>query len=156
MEKQHQYSLAVKWTGNTGQGTAGYRQYERSHTILVDGKAEIKGSSDPNFRGDASRHNPEELFLASLSACHLLWYLHLCAENGVVVTDYVDQASGVMQETTDGGGRFIEVVLHPVVTVADEAMLELARSLHQAAHAKCFIANSCNFPVRHEPQSRVA
>ena len=154
MNKLHNYTLAVQWTGNTGKGTSDYRHYERSHTISAPGKPDIPGSSDPGFRGDRSRYNPEELLLASLSACHMLWYLHLCSENGVVVTDYVDQATGTMLETEDGGGRFTEVTLHPVVTVSDASMVERANALHQQANKLCFIANSCNFPVHHKPECR--
>ncbi len=155
MKKLHHYNLAIKWTGNTGTGTSNYRQYDRSHTVTIDRKADILCSSDPNFRGDPTRHNPEELFVASLSSCHMLWYLHLCSENGVVVTGYVDDATGTMQETEDGGGYFTEVTLHPVVTVTEEAMFERANALHQQANALCFIANSCNFPVHHEPVCKV-
>ncbi len=151
MNRQHNYQLTVKWTGNNGQGTANYRAYERSHSIIINNKAEILGSSDPAFRGDKTRHNPEELFLASLSACHMLWYLHLCAEAGIVVVEYSDQASGVMKESADGGGRFTEVTLHPSVIVSDSSMLEKANEVHQEANRLCFIANSCNFPVRHKP-----
>jgi organic hydroperoxide reductase OsmC/OhrA len=147
--KQHHYQTRTVWTGNTGTGTSGYRAYERAHEISAAGKPVIAGSSDPNFRGDAARYNPEELLVASLSACHMLWYLHLCADNGIVVTAYEDRAQGTMVETTNGGGQFTEVVLHPVVTInaGDPA---LAARLHERAHELCFIANSVNFPVRCE------
>lgn len=151
MNGLHQYALQVKWTGNTGSGTSNYRQYERSHTISVDNKVELLGSSDPAFRGDKTRHNPEDLLLASLASCHMLWYLHLCADHGVVVLDYVDHASGIMQETPDGGGHFTTVTLNPVVRVAAASMIELANELHELANKRCFIANSCNFPVLHKP-----
>lgn len=155
MKGKHTYALTVKWTGNKGQGTNGYRNYERSHTILVENKVDISGSSDPAFRGDPTKHNPEELFVAALSVCHMLTYLHLCADNGVVVTDYIDQATGTMQETADGGGHFTEVTLHPVVTVADSSMSVKANELHHKANALCFIANSCNFPVHHQPLCKI-
>ncbi len=154
MKKLHYYHLAVQWTGNTGKGTSDYRQYDRSHTVSIAQKADILGSSDPSFRGDQTKHNPEELFVASLSTCHMLWYLHLCSENGVVVTDYEDQANGTMQETEDGGGYFTEVTLHPVVTVTDESMFDTANALHHRANELCFIANSCNFPVYHKPHCK--
>ncbi len=151
MGKQHQYNLTVKWTGNNGTGTSGYRAYERSHTVFVDGKTEIKGSSDPMFRGDSTKHNPEDLLIASLAACHMLMYLHLCVDAGVVVIDYTDHATGTMVLTTDGGGHFTEVTLNPMVTVTDEAMVEQANLLHEQANKLCFIANSVNFPVYHRP-----
>ena len=149
--REHSYSVVVTWEGNAGSGTSSYRAYERTHVIRVDGKPAIPASSDPNFRGDKSRYNPEEMLVASLSACHMLWYLHLCAVEGVVVTAYQDIAEGVMREEGEAGGRFIEVVLQPEITLAAGADLEKARALHRDAHARCFIANSVNFMVRHEP-----
>ena len=151
MGQRHSYSVTVAWTGNTGTGTSSYRNYERSHEISAAGKAAIAGSSDPAFRGDAKRWNPEELLVASLSTCHQLWYLHLCAEAGVVVERYVDEAVGVMEEAADGGGQFVEVVLRPRVGLAASSDREKALSLHHEAHEKCFIARSVNFPVRCEP-----
>ncbi|MBC7888641.1 MAG: OsmC family protein [Ferruginibacter sp.] len=151
MDKTHHYNLSVKWTGNTGQGTKDYKSYDRSHLILADNKATIAGSSDPAFRGDTTRYNPEELFVASLSTCHMLWYLHLCSEAGIIVTDYIDNATGTMTETSNGGGQFTAVILHPVVTVTHETMLAKAAELHHAANELCYIANSCNFPIQHQP-----
>ena len=151
MNGQHQYRLTVQWTGNTGSGTSNYRSYERSHTIRIDNKTDISGSSDPVFRGDETRHNPEELLLAALSSCHMLAYLHVCAVAGVVVTAYEDTATGTMVETPDGGGHFTEVILHPVVTVSEHPMTDKANELHKKANALCFIAASVNFPVHHQP-----
>ncbi len=155
MKKLHHYNLTVKWTGNTGKGTSDYRQYERSHTVSIPQKADILCSSDPSFRGDRTKHNPEELFLASISTCHMLWFLHLCSENGVIVTDYADQATGTMQESEDGGGHFTEVILHPLVTVTEESMCERANALHHRANELCFIANSCNFPIHHQSVCKI-
>ncbi|MFP2907260.1 OsmC family protein [Pyxidicoccus sp. 3LFB2] len=152
---EHRYTVALKWTGNTGSGTSSYRGYERAHELSVEGKPVIPGSSDPAFRGDPKRWNPEELLVASLSACHKLWYLHLCATAGVVVTDYVDAAEGLMAEDAEGSGRFTRVVLRPRVTIAAGSDREKAHALHHEAHAKCFIANSVNFPVTHEPTTTV-
>lgn len=149
---EHQYSVAVGWCGNLGTGTSGYRAYSRDHEIRAKGKPDIHGSSDAAFRGDPSRWNPEELLVASLSACHKLWYLHLAAEQGIVVTGYTDQAEGVMEERPDGSGRFTRVVLRPTVTVITGTDTERANALHHAAHEKCFIANSVNFTVVCEPR----
>jgi organic hydroperoxide reductase OsmC/OhrA len=149
------YQVNVLWTGNRGSGTSSYRGYERSHSVQVEGKPVVYGSSDPAYRGDASKYNPEELLLASLSSCHMLWYLHLCAEAGVKVTHYNDQAIGTMVENEDGSGYFEEVVLKPTVTVTEERMIAAAKELHKRAHKQCFIANSVNFPVRHQPEIRV-
>lgn len=151
MDNQHNYELTIKWTGNNGTGTSSYKAYERSHSVLVDNKAEILGSSDPEFRGDKTKHNPEDLLLASVSSCHMLWYLHLCATAGVVVTDYVDHATGTMTETSNDSGKFTAIILNPVVTVKDISMIKKANALHKEANALCFIANSLNFPVQHNP-----
>ena len=152
MAKQHHYSVSVNWTGNLGTGTSGYKDYGRNHEISSPGKPMIPGSSDPAFRGDPARYNPEDMLVASVSTCHMLWYLHLAAVNKVVVLDYQDQASGIMEESADGGGRFVEVTLHPVITVTPGSNLETASKLHHEAHEKCFVANSVNFPVKCEPQ----
>jgi organic hydroperoxide reductase OsmC/OhrA len=149
--RRHLYQTRVTWTGNTGTGTSGYKNYERSHEVSTEGKPTLAGSSDPAFRGDPARWNPEELLVASLSACHKLWYLHLCAEAGVAVLAYVDDAEGILEETPDGGGRFAQVLLQPRVTVAAGTDAQRAASLHEAAHSKCFIAQSVNFPVLCQP-----
>lgn len=155
MATQHQYALAIEWTGNTGEGTTSYRSYERSHCISVGNKPDILGSSDPAFRGDRTRYNPEELLVASLSSCHMLSYLHQCAVAGIVVVAYADNAVGTMAETPDGGGHFTEVTLNPAVVVAEPWMVDKANALHHQAHKQCFIASSCNFPVSHSPVCRV-
>ena len=155
-DKDHSYTVTITWTGNTGQGTVAYRSYERAHEVTVRGKPVIPASADPAFRGDRTRYNPEEMLVASLSSCHMLWYLHLCSIEGIVVEAYQDVAEGVMTEDADGGGRFTEVVLQPEVTLAPGVDAGRARALHADAHAKCFVANSVNFPVRHEPVFRQA
>jgi organic hydroperoxide reductase OsmC/OhrA len=156
MGPHHNYEILTRWTGNLGSGTSAYGAYSRNHEFQGPGKAgPILGSSDPTFRGDSKRYNPEELLVASLSACHLLWYLHLCADVGVVVVEYVDAAQGTMVVNEDGGGRFTEVVLRPQVTIRSAEQQSVALSLHQEAHRLCFIANSVNFPVRHVPTVRV-
>lgn len=155
MGKQHEYHAKLEWTGNRGPGTTTYQSYERSHCLSMGDKPIIFGSSDPAFRGDPTKHNPEELLVGALAACHMLWYLHLCAQEGIVVIAYEDHASGIMQENEDGTGRFEEVALYPVVTVANEAMVSLAHTLHKRANDFCFIAKSVNFPVRHWPTIHV-
>lgn len=151
MDKRHTYSVRLDWTGNQGTGTSSYRAYSRSHELSAPGKEAIAGSSDPTFRGDPARWNPEELLVASLSACHQLWYLHLCAEAEIVVQAYSDDASGVMIEQPDGAGQFESVTLRPHVTLAPGSDETVARELHHAAAEKCFIARSVSFPVHHEP-----
>lgn len=145
----HRYATTVRWIGNRGTGTSAYGAYDRAHEISAAGKPDIAGSSDPAFRGDHARWSPEDLFLASLSACHQLWYLHLCSRDGVVVMAYEDHAEGEMAEGGDGGGRFVSVTLRPRVTLAAGSDGDRAMALHAEAHALCFIANSVNFPVGH-------
>ncbi|QNA92404.1 MULTISPECIES: OsmC family protein [unclassified Microbacterium] len=147
---EHHYALTSVWTGNTGAGTSGYRDYRRDVTIEVAGKPELLASADKPFRGDPSRWNPEDLLLASLSECHLLSYLHACVTAGVVVVSYRDHASGMMREDGKGGGAFVEVMLRPEVVVAEASMIEAAERAHATANEWCFIANSMNFPVHHQ------
>ena len=151
MSKTHQYQSTVRWTGNTGSGTSEYKSYERSHVASVAGKPDILCSSDPAFRGDAGKYNPEDLLVASISGCHMLWYLHLCAVNGVVVTSYEDKAVGVMNEHADGSGEFSKVILRPKVEVASSEMIQKANELHDKAREFCFVARTVNFEVSHEP-----
>jgi len=146
----HRYEVTVEWTGDRGTGTSGYRDFARDHDVAATGRPTIAGSADPAFRGDPQRWNPEDFLVAALAECHMLTFLHLAAVNGVIVTGYVDAATGTMEMNRDGSGQFSEVTLHPVVTVQDESMREKALSLHEPAGEMCFIARSVNFPVRHD------
>jgi len=147
----HSYETTVTWSAGDGPGTADYRSYSRSHTIAAGTKPAIAASSDPTFRGDREQYNPEELLLASLSSCHMLWYLHLCAVNGIVVREYRDRAVGQIVTRADGGGQFARAELHPVVTIAASSDPARARALHEDAHRLCFIARSVNFEVEVAP-----
>lgn len=147
---RHEYALTATWTGDLGTGTSGYREYSRDVTLAVEGKPDLLASADKPFRGDPSRWNPEDMLLGALSECHLLSYLHACVSAGVVVVSYRDRATGVMTEDGRSGGAFTEVLLRPEVVVADASMIERAELAHGEAHRMCFIANSVNFPVRHE------
>ena len=151
MEQRYDYSVSVEWTGNNGHGTTGYADYERNHAISSPGKPDILASSDTPFRGDASRHNPETLLLSSLSTCHMLWYLHLCADAGIIVTKYTDTAPCTMTILAAGNGHFKDVTLHTIVTITDKSRIEEANALHEQANKKCFIANSVKFTVHHKP-----
>ena len=148
--KQHRYAVTVTWTGNAGTGTTTYRDYGRTHDISAEGKATIAGSADPSFCGDAGRWNPEELLVASLAACHKLWFLGLCSQAGIVVTAYEDAAEGIMIEEADGAGQFVSVTLRPRVVISATSDGVKAAALHRRAHAMCFIARSVNFPVTNE------
>jgi organic hydroperoxide reductase OsmC/OhrA len=157
VSRRHEYRATISWTGNLGTGTSHYRAYSRNHEIRIDGKpSPIPGSSDPAFRGDPARYNPEELLVASLSACHMLWFLHLCADAGIVVTGYSDEAVGVMVTEAGGSGRFTEVVLRPRITITDAARSQEAAALNDRVHELCFIAASVNFPVLCQPEVTAA
>ncbi len=145
--KEHHYAAGLRWTGNRGTGTSGYRDYDRSFDLSAVGKPLLAGSSDPTFRGDATRWNPKEMLLSALSSCHMLSYLHMCADAGIVVLEYTDDASGTMELNADGAGHFTGVTLRPRVLIAERSDLITAEALHNPAHEKCFIANSVNFPV---------
>ena len=155
-DKQHSYATRTEWTGNLGVGTTDYRAYSRDHVISAAGRPDLPGSSDPAFRGDASRWNPEDLLVASLSSCHMLWYLHLCAQAKIAVLAYRDDAAGTLVEDAAGGGRFTHAVLRPVATLAAGSDAQRATALHEEAHRLCFISNSVNFPVSIEPTVLVA
>lgn len=155
MTGSHHYATRLRWEGNLGQGTARYDAYARSHRVLVAGKPDLLGSADPVFLGDADRHNPEELFLASISACHMLVYLALCARRGIEVVGYEDEAHGTLHVHA-AGGQFDEVTLHPVVTIEREDARAAALALHDVAHERCFVAASCRVPIRLAPTVRVA
>ena len=150
MGREHHYETTIEWLGNRGTGTSGYRDYGRELLLTAEGKHPIEGSADRTFHGNADRWNPEDLMVAALSQCHMLSYLHVAVRCGVVVTAYTDTASGTMEQTDDGGGRFTSVTLRPVVTVASAGMVDVAMEAHQEASEKCFIANSVNFAVHHE------
>jgi organic hydroperoxide reductase OsmC/OhrA len=151
-EREHHYRVTTTWTGNLGPGTADYRAYSRNHEIKILGKrTPLEASSDQAFRGDPARYTPEELLVASLSSCHMLWYLHLCADSGIVVIEYEDAATGTMQEHPDGSGEFTKVTLRPRVVITDSASIAKAIALHQQAHSLCFISRSVNFAVAYEP-----
>ncbi len=153
MNFDHSYAVRVQWTGNTGTGTTGYREYARDNLVSAEGNPPILGSADTPFRGTPERWNPEELLLAALSQCHMLSYLHVAVKHGIVVTSYVDDAAGVMQQSGEGG-HFTSVTLRPSVVIS-QGDPTLAREIHSEASALCFIASSVNFPVRHEPTIRV-
>lgn len=147
---EHHYTARCTWTGAGETGTSDYEAYARSHTVEFPGKPSLTGSADPAFRGDGAVHNPEDLLLASISACHMLWYLHLCAVRGVIVREYIDDATAMMVEAPRNG-RFTKAVLHPRIVISKDSDVETAHALHERAHAECFIANSLNFPVLIEP-----
>jgi organic hydroperoxide reductase OsmC/OhrA len=153
MDRQHRYRIVNRWTGNLGTGTSGYTAYSRAHELSGAGKAAaIAGSSDPLFRGDPTRYNPEELLLGALSACHMLWVLHLSADASIVIVEYQDEAWGEMAEHADGSGEFTRVVLRPRVRILQPDRVADALAIHARAHAVCALARSMNFPVEHEPQ----
>lgn len=153
--KQHTYRLRIEWTGNDGEGTRTYRSYRRDHLVSADGKPDIAGSSDPAFRGDPHRYNPEDLLVAAASSCHMLSYLHQCAINDIIVVSYVDTVCGTMDERPDGSGAITRVELRPTVRILEGGDAAKAHALHTNAHHLCFIANSVNFPIEIVPRIEV-
>jgi organic hydroperoxide reductase OsmC/OhrA len=151
MAHEHNYKLTAEWTGNKGDGTKNVRTYDRSHTISIEGKPELFLTTDNPAVGDKSKLNPEDLLVSALSSCHMLSYLYLCSLEGVIITSYLDNATGIMIENESGGGKFKEVTLNPIVSVTEESMLEKAIVLHHKAHEICYIANSVNFEVKCNP-----
>lgn len=156
MPRVHRYHAELDWEGNTGQGTVDYAGYDRAFRARIAGKPDLCGSADAVFLGDASRHNPEDLLLVALSACHMLTYLALCARAGIRVFDYRDRPDALLALDAAGGGAFHEAMLRPQVTIAADGRLELAQRLHEDAHRACFIARSCAFPVNHQAEVREA
>lgn len=151
----YHYGLHIRWTGNLGTGTSSYREYSREHEISAVGKQTMICSSDPHFRGDSKLYNPEEFLLSSVSKCHMLWYLHFCADNGIIVERYEDKPTGTMVTDKTGYGKFTEIILHPEIWIKDIEGKEMAINLHEKAHHFCFIANSCNFPILIQPDIKV-
>lgn len=148
MSKDHQFSIEIEWTGDKGTGTSAYTAYSRDHLIYKSSKINfIEGSSAPEFRGDTNRYNPEELFMSSLASCHMLWYLHFCADHNIIVKEYKDHVTGVMPVNPAGKGQFESVTLHPTIKITDHSQIQQAIELHKKAHEFCFIARSVNFTV---------
>jgi len=143
----HTYNLKLRWDGSSKQSTVSYTSYTRNYTITAADKPDLLGSSDPHFRGDIKRYNPEELFLSSISSCHMLWYLHLCSDHKIIVTSYIDHPIGIMKTDSNGGGGFSKVELFPEIIITHHSDTQRAQTLHEKAHRMCFIANSCNFPI---------
>lgn len=152
MDIKHHFELENNWTGNKGTGTADVASYSRLHQIKIDDKPDLLLTTADFKRGDKGVHNPEDLLLASVSSCHMLSYLYLCAKANVTVEDYCDKAEGIMIEHEKGGGHFTSVLLKPVVTIASEEMRERALKLHHKAHEICYIASSVNFEIDIQPE----
>ena len=152
---QHDYTARIVWTGNRGDGNRSYRGYDRNWEVQTTGKPVIRCSNDPLLGGDPTLHNPEDMLIAALSACHMLWYLHLASDAKVLVTDYCDDPIAIGETQPDGAGRFLSATLRPIITVAAGTDLTLAEALHHRIHKTCFIARSVNFPVTYEARYQI-
>ncbi|MGA2164577.1 MAG: OsmC family protein [Solirubrobacteraceae bacterium] len=134
MSENTQHHARVLWQGD--------KQDLRAHEIHLAGQT-LVGSCAPGFGGDPEKADPEELFVASLSACHMLWFLDFARRERLRVLSYEDHAEGTMD-----GTRFVEVMLRPRVRFASKVPGDLLYQLHHRAHEACFIANSVNCDVR--------
>jgi len=148
--KNHEYTARIEWTGNTGQGTRSYKSYQRDWQLNTGGKPVIDCSNDPVLGGDPNKYNPEDLLVASVASCHMLWYLHLCSVAGVNVTAYRDIPLATGELLPSGAGRFTVITLRPTITITDGSDEKKALSIHDDIHQYCFIARSINFPVKIE------
>ena len=154
--KNHEYTAQIQWTGNSGEGTSNYKSYERTWDLITPGKPKISCSNDPVLGGDPTKHNPEDMLVAALSSCHMLWYLHLCAVGGVTVISYQDEPLAIGELEPSGAGRFKSVTLRPKIEISAQSDIDKALALHNEVHQYCFIARSVNFPVDFAPEiSRV-
>jgi organic hydroperoxide reductase OsmC/OhrA len=143
------FRCQLDWSGAAKGATRDAAAFSRDLDVTL-GAIALPMSAAPSFRGDAARANPEQLFVAALSACQALTYLFLAAKQGVVVTAYRDDAEGRLG-VVEGRMRVSRVVLRPHVTLADRSSEPTARELVEKAHHDCFIANSTTTPVQIEP-----
>jgi len=155
LAQTHEYTARVLWTGNRGQGTAGYRAYDRTWNVETPGKPVIKCSNDPLLGGDSGLHNPEDMLISALSACHMLWYLHLASDAGIKVMAYLDDPEAVGETDANGASRFLRATLRPRIEVPEGTDLAQADALHEEVHKYCFIARSVAFPVTYKARYRV-
>jgi organic hydroperoxide reductase OsmC/OhrA len=144
-----EFEARIRWTGDRGEGTKTYRGYDRTWRIETPGQVPIECSNDPAIGGDPNKPNPEELLLASLAGCHMLWYLHLASRAGIVVRAYSDDPLGIGESGKAGEGRFTRAILRPQITVERGADLAKADALHEEIDRYCFIARSINFSVEY-------
>jgi organic hydroperoxide reductase OsmC/OhrA len=153
---EHEYSARVVWTGNRGTGTRDYKGYARTWNVETPGKPVIPCSNDPLLGGDPTLHNPEDMLIAALSACHMLWFLHLASDAGVIVTGYEDDPLATGETDATGASRFLHATLRPRISVAQGTDLKGADALHAKVHDYCFIARSVNFPVAYKARYRIS
>jgi len=152
---EHEYTARVTWTGNRGEGTTHYRAYDRSWNVETPGKPVIHCSNDPLLGGDPGLHNPEDMLIAALSACHMLWFLHYASDAGIAVQAYSDDPQAVGETDAGGAGRFLRVTLRPRIMVPQGTDLTRAGALHGEVHKVCFIARSVNFPIEVKARYRI-
>lgn len=135
-----QREFTVEWSGS---------KKDKAKTN-VNAPSEVNEATQ-SLKSDLTEQNPEDLFLSSLSACHMVLYLNLCASNNIEVVDYEDKAKGVMIQSEAGKRKFKAVTLCPTITIKDAAKKALATNLHKEANAMSFIANSCDFETGLDP-----
>ncbi|MFQ3173860.1 MAG: organic hydroperoxide reductase OsmC/OhrA [Flavobacterium sp.] len=152
---KHLFKAKLNWFLKEKEAVSGSRSDSKNHTIAIEGKAVLCVSAAKAFKGDPTLYNPEDLLLSSIVSCHMMSYLYVCSQNGIEVVSYVDEAEATLEVSVDGSGRFTEVRLYPKVTIRQTEKIAEALSLHKRANQLCFIANSCNFPIVHDPSCEV-
>lgn len=149
MNNLHTFEVDLSWEKKQLQPNSDNKIYTKNHIIKIVGKPELAVSAAKSFKGDPDLYNPEDLLLSSLVSCHMMSYLYVCAQHKIEILSYSDQAKAILETYPNGSGKIIEVILNPVVLLKDASQINNAINLHVEANKLCFIANSCNFPVKH-------
>lgn len=151
MSNRHTFEAHLSWTKPDEASSNRKRIYGKTHLMQINGKQDLTISAAKAFKGDPALHNPEDQLLSSIMSCHMMSFLYVCSQHNMEVFSYKDKATAILETYEDGSGKIVSVSLFPQVIIADHNQIELANALHVKANKLCFIANSCNFPVQHEP-----
>ena len=153
---EKEFKVLTKWSSINKEDSLNTFSNLKTHRTYIENKEPLIISADKSFKGDKTKHNPEDLFLSALSSCHMMSYMYLCDKNNISLLNYTDEALGTLLVNEDGSGSFNSIVLYPIVTILDKNKIDLALSLHKEANRLCFIANSCKVPIVHKPQILIA
>jgi organic hydroperoxide reductase OsmC/OhrA len=152
MAEEHVFETRLEYPADKAQKLPPDPDFSRDNRLIVEGHPEMPGALPAALGGHNRGYSPEDLMILSLSECHCLTYLRLAQKNRLAIRRYEDRATGRLGKNAAGMTQLLEVVLRPRVTVARGTDLAAARTLHERAHHHCFMANSVNFPVLHEPE----